>query len=154
MYANRIILGCTIALACIYLYSTTKIPSLEIGDPLGPKAFPYLLGIALLAAAGMLGFEMWRDSRKESPEETSGPLFEPRVVVVLIGVSIWTGLYYFAFDDLGYVISTAVYLLPLMAFFHPGKWIANIATALLFAGLTYYLFIKLEVNLPKGVLPF
>ena len=40
-------------LAAAYLYATSMLPSMEIGDPLGPKAFPVLLGI-LLALAGVL----------------------------------------------------------------------------------------------------
>ena len=56
---DRVILVCTVLIAAIYLYATTLIPSLEIGDPLGPKAFPRLLGVGLLLAAGMLGMEIW-----------------------------------------------------------------------------------------------
>ena len=36
--ADRVILVCTVVIATVYLYATTLIPTLEIGDPLGPKA--------------------------------------------------------------------------------------------------------------------
>ena len=42
MVTDRVILVCTVIIALVYLYATTLIPSLEIGDPLGPKAFPDL----------------------------------------------------------------------------------------------------------------
>ena len=45
-------------------------------------------------------------------------------------------------------------LVPMMAWFNRGRWVANIVSALLFAGLTYYMFVELEVRLPQGVLPF
>lgn len=152
MRANLTILILVVALAVGYLYGTTLIPTLEIGDPLGPRAFPKLLGIAMLIAAGMLGFEIWRDKAKNVPEEKID--LQPKVLLVLLGVTVWTGIFYLAFVPVGFIIATAVYLLPLMAYFHPGKWISNIASAVLFSVLTYWLFAKLDVNLPKGLLPF
>lgn len=152
MLANRIIFVLTVVLAVVYLYATTLIPSLEIGDPLGPKAFPNLLGIGLLLAAAMLGFEMWRDKMKQVEQEKVD--LEPRVVLILLGVVVWTGVYYAAFVPLGYIIATAIYLLPLMAYFNPRKWVANVASAILFSAGTYWLFVKLDVSLPKGPLPY
>jgi len=149
---DRIIFVCTIIIAVVYLYGSTLIAVLEIGDPLGPKAFPRLLAIALLFAAGLLALEMWRAKAKNEPRIESRA-FEPRVIAVLAAVVAWTGAYYLLFEPLGYVIATAIFLLPLMAFFNPRKWTANIATAVLFAIGTYWLFGKLEVALPKGVLP-
>lgn len=153
MLANRIIFVCTVVLAMVYLYGTTRIPSLDIGDPLGPKAFPMLLGIGLLIAAGMLALEMWRE-KATSQHEVDQPAFDPRVIAVLGGVVVWTGGYYLMFIPLGYVGATALYLLGLMAYFHPHKWVSNIGTAMLFPLVTFYIFAKLEVSLPKGILPF
>lgn len=150
--ANLTILVLSVVLAIVYLYSTTQIPSLEIGDPLGPRAFPELLGIGLLVAAGMLGYEIWRDKARNVPEDPVD--LQPRVVFVLLMVCVWTGLYYLLFVPAGYVVATSVYLLPLMAYFHPRKWLSNIASAVLFSIGTYWLFVKLDVSLPQGVLPF
>jgi len=52
--ADRVIIACCFVLALVYFYGTSQIPSLEIGDPLGPKAFPYLLGVTLLVAMVLL----------------------------------------------------------------------------------------------------
>jgi hypothetical protein len=41
-----------------------------------------------------------------------------------------------------------------MAWFNRGKWLTNILTAGLFSGGIYILFVKLDVNLPKGIFPF
>ena len=60
MKTDRVIFVCILVLAAVYFYATAQIPSLEIGDPLGPKAFPRLLGIGLLVTAGMLFMEMWK----------------------------------------------------------------------------------------------
>ena len=157
MLADRVILACSVALAVIYLYASTQIPMLEIGDPLGPKAFPQLLGIALLIACGFLAAEIWRARRKAAENDEAvaeEPQFDLEVVPVLLVVVLWTGIYYLSFETLGYMLGTAIYLLPMMVWFNRGKWIANIASTLLFVGLTYWMFVKLEVRLPQGVLPF
>jgi len=154
MVTDRVIFVCTVIIAVVYLYATTLIPSLEIGDPLGPKAFPRLLGIILLIAAAMLALEMWRDRAKSASARGEGPKFESKVLAVLGCVTVWTGIYYVAFNPLGYIIATAIFLLPMMVYFNRGKWVANVLSAVLFSALTYWMFVKLDVNLPKGVLPF
>ena len=65
---DRIIGALTLLLAAVYLYATAQIPTLEIGDPLGPKAFPILLGIALIAAAILLFVETLKKSREPGTE--------------------------------------------------------------------------------------
>ena len=152
MLIDRIILVCTVIIATVYMYGTTQIPTLEIGDPLGPKAFPRLLGIGLFLAAAFLAFEIWRNKHKHRESSETSP-FEARVVLVLAAVVVWTGAYYLCFVPLGYIVATTLYLLPMMAGFNPGKWLANVVTALLFSIGTYWLFVKLDVALPKGVLP-
>lgn len=149
---DRVIFVCTIIVALVYLYATTLIPTLEIGDPLGPKAFPRLIGIAMLLAAGMLGWEMWQARLKNAPPEEAE--FDAKVLKVLGAVVVWTGVYYFILEKLGFIIATSVYLLPMMAWFYRGKWVANVITSIAFSALTYWLFVTLDVRLPRGILPF
>ena len=151
---DRVILVCTIVVAAVYLYATTLIPSLEIGDPLGPKAFPRLIGIALLIAAAMLGLEMWRERGKSAAPGGDAALFEPRVMKVIAGVAIWVGVYYATLEALGYIVATSAFLFPLMVWFNRGKRLTNALSAVAFSGLTYWLFVALDVRLPKGLLPF
>ncbi|MGH8667206.1 MAG: tripartite tricarboxylate transporter TctB family protein [Burkholderiales bacterium] len=155
MLTDRVIFACTVIVAVIYLYATTQIPVLAIGDPLGPKAFPRLLGIALLIAAAFLGLELWRgrEPKAEESERPAEPAFERGVIAVLLVIVLWTGCYYLVFEWLGYVLATTLYLLPMMMWFNRRRWIANILSAVVFVALTYFLFVKLEVRLPPGVLP-
>jgi putative tricarboxylic transport membrane protein len=150
---DRVILAFTVVIAAVYLYATTLIPSLEIGDPLGPKAFPRLLGIALLLAAAMLAKEIWWSKTRE-PEVPASQLFDPVIVKILLCVVAWTAWYYAVFDALGFIVATTLYLLGLMAWFNRGKWLTNVLTAALFSIGTYVLFVTLDVNLPKGILPW
>lgn len=157
MMADRVIFVCALVLAAVYFYATAQIPTLEIGDPLGPKAFPRLLGIGMLIAAGMLLIEMLRNAklhaRQPQPERTESA--DLRHLRVIAAVTVWTALYIAVFEMLGYVIATSIYLLALMAYFHPGKWVANILTSVLFCAGSYYMFNHvLGVTLARGLLPF
>lgn len=152
---DRIIVACTIALALVYLYATSQIPTLEIGDPLGPKAFPVLIGIGMLVAAGLLAVEIWKDRAQAAP--TPAPAAEPRdyrFYWVLAGVTGWSVLYYALLERVGYIVDTAVYLYALMCWFYRGRWVLNAAVAVLYSVLSYILFRNLDVHLPGGILPF
>lgn len=151
---DRVIVVCTVIVAAIYFYATTLIPSLEIGDPLGPKAFPRLLGVALLMSAGLLALEIWKERKARAPQAAPAGSEGMRTIWVIAGVSVWTAAYYIVFEKLGYIVATTIYLFALMAWFHRDKWLANGLTAVLFSALSYLMFVKLDVNLPKGLLPF
>ncbi len=48
---------CVIALAAVYLYMDMRLPEVRLSDPLGPKAFPALVGVGLIASALVLLLE-------------------------------------------------------------------------------------------------
>jgi putative tricarboxylic transport membrane protein len=153
--ADRVIFVCILVLAGVYFYATEKLPSLEIGDPLGPKAFPRLLGIALVITALMLLGEMMR-ARKRAPVKSLKEA-DPKdrgAYLAIAAVVVWTFLYVLVFETLGYVIATTVYLFALMSYFHAGKWITNAVTAVLFCVGSYWMFKVLGVSLAQGILPF
>jgi len=154
MMADRVIFICTIVIAAVYFYATTLIPTLEIGDPLGPKAFPRLLGVCLLIGAGLLFIEIWKERGAAAPEPSRSRAEDMRHLWALAAVTVWTAVYYLAFERAGYILATALYLLALMAWFNRGKWIANMGSAVLFSVLSYAMFLKLDVRLPAGILPF
>ncbi len=154
MMTDRVIFVCTLIVAAVYLYATTLIPTLQIGDPLGPKAFPRLLGVFLLIGAGLLFIEMWKDRKARASQPAGAESAAWRHAWVIAAVTAWTGVYYAAFDKLGYIVATAIYLFALMAWFNRGKWAVNVLVSVLFCVLSYWMFVKLGVNLAKGILPF
>jgi putative tricarboxylic transport membrane protein len=155
MMVDRVIFVCILILAAVYFYATAQIPSLDIGDPLGPRAFPRLLGIGLLATAGMLFMEMWKAKKAGEPKDEGREPHDYHHYVIVGAAVVWTGLYFAVFEWLGYILSTAVYLIVLTAYFNRGKWTANVLTSVLFCIGGYLMFSKLlEVNLPRGILPF
>ncbi len=153
--ADRVIFVLTVVLAAVYLYATEQFPALEISDPLGPKAFPRLLGAALLLTAAVLLLEMVRKKKRtknDGGEDTSSHWRQSLVIGTAV---IWTGLYFVVFERLGYALSTTFYLLGLMAYFHRGKWLVNLLTSFLYSFISYWMFAKLlDVPLARGILPF
>jgi putative tricarboxylic transport membrane protein len=152
--ADRVIIACCIVLALVYFYGTSQIPSLEIGDPLGPKVFPVLLGIALLLATGLLVIEHLKDARSATPPLEKPVKPDQRHLPVLGVVVIWIAVYFATFEMLGYVVATTIFLLGLMAWFNRGKWSVNVPSAALFSIGSYVMFAWLDVKLPGGILPF
>ncbi len=104
MFIDRIIVVCTVVLALLYFYGASLIPSLQIGDPLGPKAFPYLIGIGLLVSAAWLLLETLQagksgvadppdlaDQADRAPEDN-------RHLLVIAGVVAWIAFYFALFE--------------------------------------------------------
>lgn len=152
--ADRVIFVCTLILAGAYFYATEQLPSLEIGDPLGPKAFPRLLGVGLVIAAIVLLLEILR-ARKAAPKAKVADPQARGATLVVGAVALWTLLYFVLFERLGYILSTSIYLLVLTGYFNRGKTVANVTTSILFSVISYLMFTKLlGVNLPPGILPF
>ena len=153
--ADRVIFVCTLILAGVYFYATEKLPSLEIGDPLGPKAFPRLLAIGLIITLIVLAIEMVRGRKVVASDVPKAEPVDRATIMIVGGVAVWTFLYFLVFEPLGHVISTTLYLLGLTCYFNKGKWTANILTSVLFSLIAYLMFTKvLGVNLARGILPF
>jgi putative tricarboxylic transport membrane protein len=143
-----------IVVAAIYLRVDFALPSARIGDPLGPKAFPALVGGGLILSGLLLVLETW--SKRRRLQETR---VEPRsrdqrhVALVLVGMIVWTGIYYYVFETLGYPIATPIFLLGLLSYFNRGRYVTNVLVAVCFTAAVYLLFsILLGVPLPTGPL--
>jgi len=153
--ANRLTAVFAVVVAALYLYATSQFPVLDISDPLGPKAFPYMIGAGLLLSAVALLAQTLRakkPARTGEGQEMSGMGHHYWVVGA---AAVWTGAYLAVFEWLGYALSTGIYLLALMACFHRGKWTGNILTSVLYSCISYWIFTKLlGVSLPRGILPF
>jgi putative tricarboxylic transport membrane protein len=169
---------CVIAGALVYLYSDLHMPVMRSGDPLGPRAFPALVGGGLLFAGALLLVETYRKARAEAAARVrteAAPRVDteaaPRVdteaaprrhdevrkgrhqTVVLLAMVVWTALYYTAFEPVGYLVSTAVFLGGLLSYFHRGHYRTNLLVALGFVLIVDLVFSRLlNVPLPAGIL--
>ncbi|WP_118185916.1 tripartite tricarboxylate transporter TctB family protein [Paraburkholderia phosphatilytica] len=55
--------------AAIYLYMDMRLPEVRLSDPLGPKAFPALVGVGLISSALLLLFERHSKTRHATDAE-------------------------------------------------------------------------------------
>lgn len=146
----RVVLPAVIFIgAAIYLYAAQQIPVPAFGGPVNATVFPTLLGIALAAASVMLFFETRALPAKPTAEQGGSPLTHMPVVV---GVILWTALYSFAFEPLGYVLSTSVYLIGLTLYFYRKNRVVAVLSSIGFAVCAYLVISKLlMVKLPVGL---
>jgi putative tricarboxylic transport membrane protein len=159
-----------IALAAVYLYMDMRLPEVRLSDPLGPKAFPALVGVGLIASALVLLLEGRSKARLTvTPPMSAKPVAEPAVkafsadatpeskshAVILIAMVAWTALYYFTFERAGYLLATSVFLFGLLTYFNRKRLKTNLAIALGVTVVFDLLFSQLlGVPMPTGFLPF
>ena len=137
-------------LAAAYLYATWALPTMAIGDPLGPKAFPYLLGILLVMSSALLLLESL--TRNRVSDEARGRVSRPRTVA---GAAAASCLFFALLEPLGYLIAFTLYLFLVMLWLHRKRPITCLAVAVLFTLGSYALFVKgLGISLPKGLVYF
>ncbi len=160
MKSDRYVIAGALLLAAVYFYATEQIPTLQIGDPMGAKAIPRLLGVVLLVSAGLLWLENRLSARE--PTRAAGQADGDDAAAVpqshwraVAGVVAWTAAYLAAFETLGYAIATTIYLIGLTAYFNRGRWLANVSTSVLFSFVSYLAFTRLfGAQLARGLLPF
>ncbi|HEY4317774.1 MAG TPA: tripartite tricarboxylate transporter TctB family protein [Herbaspirillum sp.] len=151
---------CVIVGALVYLYADYQMPLTRMGDALGPRAFPALVGCGLLLAGALLLIEAFSKTEiKKTSAHTETETGEPptpkerlRQSGILVAMVAWTALYYTVFEEVGYLVSTMVFLGALLSYFHRGHHRANFLTAVGFALLVNLIFTHLlNVPLPAGI---
>jgi len=156
-----VLAGCAIIGALIYLYADSQLPLVRIGDPLGPKIFPAIIGGGLLLSGLLLMLETYRKRQQVVPAAApSSPAVAPapqdrQRPGVLLAMLAWTVVYYLAFEPVGYLVATVVFLVGLLTMFHRKKPRTNLAVALGFTAVIYAIFTQLlHVPMPQGILEF
>lgn len=131
-------------LAVAYTWHAMSLTSKLPADPLGPGAFPTMLGILLGICS------LWLIVKPDP-----SPVWPPRhswlQMTIIIGSLV---LYTYTIRPLGFVISTAIEMV-ILAFIFKGPPLKAIGTAILTSLFLYLLFdFGLGLNLPNGLLPF
>jgi putative tricarboxylic transport membrane protein len=144
MHADRIWGVVILVLGGAYLLEGIRIPPPAIGDPLGPRVFPTVLGgVMLVCAVGLL----FRPRRREAPV-IEWKLFAP--VVLLAGLLV---AYAFSLAWLGYPLATFLFMVLAARMMGERSLVGSLPIALGFAVGVYLLFTKfLLIPLPAGAL--
>ncbi|GGG06980.1 membrane protein [Rhodococcoides trifolii] len=122
-------------------------------DPVGPKLFPLVIGIAMLVCAVLLVIATLRGSKGEPDDgediDTSSPA-DWKTVGLLVGLFVAT----IAFVDLlGWVIMGALLFGGAATVLGNRHWIRNIGIGLVLSLISFYAFyVGLGIPLPAGIL--
>ncbi|MCR4425930.1 MAG: tripartite tricarboxylate transporter TctB family protein [Firmicutes bacterium] len=147
----------SIVLGTTYLYLTFRLPDVSIGDPIGPKLFPMLVGAGAVFCGTLLTLHVIRANRTGRGDRMAVDLTSKKGLYGKIGLTILAGVIYsFLLDPVGYLISTFVFMTALMCLVNTLRRAAeNVIIALGFSVTTYLVFARLfQVSLPRGILAF
>ena len=125
---------------------------LELGSPRNPGS-----GFMILGASGLLGLLALRQfiGSLRPHKQKSGTVTERAHWGRILGVIGANLLYIFLLKSVGYLICTFFFLLFLFQVLERGRWIPRVIGSALTSVLTYLFFARLlQLNLPKGLLPF
>jgi len=121
---------------------------------LGPGFFPFTAGLILVFLSLMLLFSSIRrkigddESIREKrffPERNSWK----RLLLALLSLL----AYIFCLKYLGFLITTFLFMMFLLRFIEPQKWVTVLVAAILTSTISYIIFrLWLEVQLPRGIL--
>ena len=136
-----------------YLAAAFAIPESSFENtPVGPKAVPIAIGVALATASLALAIRgfVWGRSRRDAASGDEAPPQDLRklgvVALMLLG-------YILIFVPLGYAISTFLFMLAVTTYLDSEHWIRNLIYAVVFSAVVYSIFVYVfGVQLPAGVL--
>jgi putative tricarboxylic transport membrane protein len=125
---------------------------LEVGTPGNPGSGFMIFGAS--AVLGLLALHQFIKSLKSLKQE-SGAATERIHWGRILGVIAANLLYIFLLQPVGYLICTFLLLFFLFQVLERGRWLQRAIGAALTSFLTYLFFARLlQLNLPKGMIPF
>jgi putative tricarboxylic transport membrane protein len=135
----------------LYGASTFRIPVFEAGDPIGPRAFPFMVAaVVICCGAALVLKELGRTERARF----SWGLRSERGVWFRILLTIGGGIIYgVVLDWLGYLIATFLFLIFVASFLNVGRHRQNVILAAAFSLVSFVGFaVILKLSLPRGIL--
>jgi putative tricarboxylic transport membrane protein len=141
---ERIIALVILLVGAVYLATALSMPSMSIGDPLGHKAFPIILGGLMILLGLALLFK---------PEKQSGPALSMRNIVTILVLTGLLACYGWTLDWTGYPLGTFLFLVVTVRLLGERKWSLNLSLSAALSLAIYLLFTRLlDITLPLGVL--
>jgi hypothetical protein len=121
-------------------------PSTQDSSGPGPFFLPAIVALVIGALSVTILVQSLR-----SPKSGSGPSQGKRMWGRIVWIVFWSLLYGVTIENLGYLLSTGIVTLALLAYFNRHRWFLNIIFSLITPLSIYILFdMLLKVPLPKG----
>ncbi|MFJ9498998.1 tripartite tricarboxylate transporter TctB family protein [Brevibacillus centrosporus] len=131
-----------VVLGAFFMLASQKITQSAYGSEVGPNVFPFGLGLIL----SLLSLRLLYDTFRYKSEETGKKLQNYKGFLVIF---IAASLYALFLEDIGYVISTFLFLLIGFQTMERGKWLYSIVISAALSGGIYYVY----VDILSGTLP-
>ena len=151
---NRLTGLVSLLLGIIYFFATRNLPETAVADPIGPRAFPYIIATGMIIVGLVLTLK--REPLTEKNRAVIFDLATEKELMINIGYTCVAGIVFgLILEPVGYLISTFLFMTAMMFITNGRRIRYNLSIGLLFAVTTYVLFfILLEVSLPRGILTF
>ncbi|MGB9591840.1 MAG: tripartite tricarboxylate transporter TctB family protein [Candidatus Kryptoniota bacterium] len=136
----------------IYLITALQLPQMRMGDRLGPKLFPAVVGIAAIIAGLALIIQDKRPGKASKKADFGFVKYKPVWIKIALtsAVGILFGLF---IDSLGFVLATSLFMLFATSLINKGRHVQNIVISILFSVITYGVFgLALKLSLPRGII--
>jgi putative tricarboxylic transport membrane protein len=142
--SDRILGGFGVVLAAFYIWQATLVEESFISDPIGPKAFPIIIGVLLGAAS--LVIVLRPDSEPQWPAL-------PKLFDILLAAAVMVA-YAQLLPMVGFVVATAVAAAYLAWRFRAGVVRAMVAGLAISGGIYVVFHLALGLSLARGPLGF
>ncbi len=152
---SRLILAATgCILAAAYALSAGRLHTPAFSDPMGPRAVPFLIAIGLAVSCVALVVEHLAIGRKSGTSAVpadAGDSDDGLTFIAVLTLGLLVG-YYFLLERLGFIASTAIFLLVFLSVTNRRRWLMNVLIAVLFPLAAYLLLSTLlGARLPVGI---
>lgn len=135
-----------IIIAVVYLLASFRLPDYPY-VPVDSDMVPKTLGFILLFLSILLFFV-----KDDAEKKQSIPKSEIKVILTVLAFVL---IYILLFEIIGFVITTALFILITSWFLGYKGWVSNIIVSISIPLVIYLLFTQfLKVQLPAGILPF
>lgn len=140
MASDRIFGLVALITALAYIASATQIETSFLSDPVGPRSFPYLIGVVASICCLYLLLK---------PEED--PVWPNFKTFISLGIAVLVLVFYaYALRPLGFLLPTAI-AAGILSFQISSKKLASVLTGI---GLSIGLFVIFKYALGLGLVPF
>jgi len=147
----------SIVFGVFYLIMVIILPEPAMGDPIGPKLFPYVIAIIAIFCGALMLLRELRLSNSSQKEKISINLQENKGLYFKIAVTIILGVIYgLILEPLGYLIATSIFMLGIMFLVNQlSRKLETVLMSIGFSVTTYVVFyLILQLSLPRGLLSF
>ncbi len=141
-----------VLVGAVYTVTALLLPEMRMGDRLGPKIFPLVVGIGSILA-GLVLILGDRKPGKQSKKADFGFIEHKDIWLKILLTTVVGIVYGLVMDTLGFLIPTTLFMIFITTLINKGRLVQNAILSLAFSVITYGVFaVALQLSLPRGFL--